>query len=203
VVYLNSKIIVSAVVVVLAVALIYIMFFSSQEYSFGQGVEEINSFWAKQDLKPNYLTSPLKVYAIEKSSLTELKADLTSFRDSLEKKPDSEDKEKLMLLTETEIELIDNALLQKENFNSIDFFDSVQYNFDVLCSSMNKIDEFESNLLLQKESAETVNEKIIAFSSDYPSEAGQANITELKLNINSAENLAQLNDFITALKGAC
>ncbi len=189
-------------IVIIAIAL-YFVFFAGQQYTFDSGLEKIDSFWQKQDLKPVDLTSPLKVYAAEESKLVLLKSDLESFQSSLKTQQDSEDKEKLELLTETQLDLVSNALLQKENFESIDYFDSTGYDFDVLCSSIDKAEELQTNLVLQKESAENCNAKLKAFSQAYPEEAKKAGVDSLELEEALDENLLELEDLIKSLQVVC
>ena len=188
---------------VILVIAVFFVFFSQQEYSFDSGLTEINSAWEKQDLKPKDLTSPLKVFAVKETKLTELKADLISFKEKLSGKEDSADKEKLELLVETEIELVSNALLQKENFALIDFFDSSDYDYELLCSSMNKAELLQENLVLQKSSAESFNNKVIAFSDAYSDEAVKARINALELEVNSDEKLSEMQSVLSVLKEVC
>jgi len=197
-----NKTYIIAGIAVLAVAVYFILFFQ-QAYTFDSGLEKINSFWEKQDLKPVDLTFPLKVYAAEESKLVSLKSDLESFQSSLENQQNSEDKEKLELLAETQLALVSNALLQKQNFASIDFFESNDYDFDVLCSSMDKAEDLQTNLVLQNQTAESCNAKILAFSESYPVEAEKAGIASLQLETGSSENLSELEDLIKSLQVVC
>lgn len=202
---MNKNYFLIAGIIVLAVA-VYFLFFNDgfqETFSFDSGLTEINSLWEKQGLKPVDLTFSLKVYAAENTKLIELKSDLTDFKSFLEEKENSDAKEKLLLLTETEIDLVYNALLQKENFVSIDFFESADYDFDVLCSSMNKAESLQENLVLQKNSAVIFNEKVLAFSNAYPEEAEKAGLIELELTVSSDEKLSELDSMILALKGVC
>ena len=190
-------------IAVLALIAVYFIFFSSTVYSFNSGLTQINSLWEKQELKPVDLTSPVKVYSLNEAKLINLKPGLTEFHSAVEKQEASEDKEKLLLLTEIELDLVGNALIQKKNFDLIDFFDSTEYDFDVLCSSMNKIDEFEANLLLQKDSAEAFNLKSAEFSSSFPVEAEKAEVSFLSLQFSSDNKLSQLTSIISTIKGVC
>ncbi len=192
-------------ITLIAVIAVYFVFFNETQetFSFNSGLTEINSLWEKQGLKTEYLISPLKVYAAEKTKLIELKSDLTDFKESLKEKENSEDKEKLDLLLETQIHLINNALLQKENFVSIDFFESNNYNFDVLCSYSNKVQDLQENLVLQKNSAESFNEKVLAFSEAYPDEAEKSGLSVLSLEVSSEQKLSDLESMVLTLKGVC
>jgi len=181
----------------------YFVFFSEKETLLDSGLDEINSFWGSQGLKPVYLVSPLKVYLIEESKLVSIKENLTAFRSELESQEDSEGKEKLLLLAETQLDLIENALLQKKNFALMDYFESVDYNFDVLCSSMNQAETLQKNIVLQNQLAESCNAKINAFSSSYPAEAEKAGINSIKLGVSSKESFADLEPVISALKEVC
>jgi hypothetical protein len=185
------------------VAVIAVFFFNQSRLSFDNGAEKINSFWEKQGIILADLTVPAKLNFIEEAKLTALKADLDSFRASLEKETDSEDKEKLELLAETEINLVSNALLQKKTFALIDFFEGTDYDFDVLCSSMSKAEQLHSGLIEQKTSAESFNGKVTSFASSFPAEAKKAGIDSLELQATSDESLTQFNSLVVSLKGVC
>jgi len=193
------------VVVVLALIGGYFVFFNQTQetLSFDLGLTELNSFYEKQELKPVYLASSLKVYAIEESKLNTLKSDLTSFQSSLEKQENSEDKEKLLLLTELHLDLVSIALMQKQNFDLIDFFDETDFDADVLCSELDKAEQLQQGIALQSESAESFNAKVSAYSSAYPDEAVKAELTSLELDVSSDEDLDELQSVLDALKVVC
>jgi hypothetical protein len=188
---------------ILLIAAVYFIFFAEKVYSFDSGLAEINSFWEKQELKPADLTSSMKVYAVEETKLIELKEDLTSFQDFLSKQPDSDEKEKLLLLIETELNLIENALIQKKNYALIDFFESVEYDFGVVCSSLDKAEELQKNLLLQANSAESFNAKVKDFSSSFPEEAKKAEISGLQLKAGQEKKLSEMELILSDLKVVC
>lgn len=190
-------------IIVLALVAVYFIFFSSQDYSFDSGLEEINSFWEKQELKPEYLVSGTKVFAIEESKLNSLKADLESFKSQVKSQSDSEDKEKLLMLAELHLDLVSNALLQKKNFELIDEFESVKYNPEVLCNALNQTEELHEGLVLQKDSAESFNEKAVAFSSAYPEDNTKAKVGSLKLDVTSQQSLDNLRETLDGLKVVC
>ncbi len=199
---MNKSYLVVLAVAVVAVAF-YFVFFSQQAYSFDSGLTEINSFYEKQELNSKDLINPIKVNSLNESKLNALKSDLIEFQSLVEKQEKSEDKEKLLMLTETHLDLVENALLQKKNFKLIDFFESSEYDFDVLCDSMNKAEELQQNLILQKNFSDSFNEKIIIFSSEFPEEAEKAEISRLELAVNSQENLSELQAVLLVLQGVC
>ncbi|MFH1664351.1 MAG: hypothetical protein ABH986_06145 [archaeon] len=197
-----NKLYVIAGAAILVIAL-YAVFFAQKEFSFDSGLAEINLIWEKQGLKPADLVNPLMVYATEQSNLAELKSGLTSYRNSVQAMPESDDREKIDLLLETELSLVDNALLQKKNFDLIDFFDSSGYDYSVLCNSISKAESLQESLVLQKNSAESFNEKLMAFLESYPAEAEKAGIGSLNLEVNSDEKLSEFESIVSALKVVC
>ncbi len=200
-IWLNKNFLFAGIIVVALIA-VYFVFFNNP-LTFDSGLNQINFFWEKQELEPSFLTSGTKVFAIEESKLISLKEDLTDFKNSLKNQSASEDKEKLELLTETQLNLVSIALLQKESFVLIDYFSSTGFDSDVLCNSMNKAKDLQQNLVLQRSSSKSFNEKVTVFSDTYPEEAEKAKLSSLKLNVASEEKILELNEILEGLEGVC
>ncbi len=190
------------IALVIIVGVIYFVFFGSGVNDFDSGLTQINSFWEKQSLSPNDLASPLKVYATDQSKLIALQSDLTQFSKSIEGK-NFDGQETLMLLTETELDLVNSAIQQKKNSELTAFFDSREYNFDALCSSMDKAEQLSAGFESQKNLAQSFNAKTKEFIASFPEEAQKAGISGIELKVNSDSSINELKGILDSLKVVC
>ncbi|MBU1120896.1 MAG: hypothetical protein ABIE23_02265 [archaeon] len=203
---MNKSMMIAGIVVIAVIAVAIYLFLPKEgvekELSFGEGLNEINSIWSKNNISPGSLKYEADLDKIDASSLNSLKDDLISFKSSLSSFSQTNEVQALDNLIEVELDLIDASVSRKKVSSGMAFLDSIEYDADKMCENLPKVEGIVEDIEEGFTQTNSYNDKLLLFSQENPPESTQAGLQELNTNV-TEQKIKDLKDSLSNLKVSC